>query len=58
MDSKDAVTIWATALCASSWVVVWHIGTQAVTGAIVMTVACVGVALINLMLAHLVESNL
>lgn len=38
-----AITIWASALCASIYIVAWHIGTQAaIAGAVVMTFAVLG----------------
>lgn len=53
------VAVGFFALLALTWIVAFSIGTQAaIAGAIVMTVICVGAVLINLMLIHLVESNL
>lgn len=45
------ITIWAFSVCASVWILAWYLGTQtAILGAVVMTLACVGVAIIYLII--------
>ena len=41
------ILIWATALCASTWIVAGYLGTQAaIAGAVVMTLTLAGVVVV------------
>ncbi|MEN9902797.1 MAG: hypothetical protein RL651_1461 [Pseudomonadota bacterium] len=47
------IFIWASTLSACVWIVAWQLDTQAaIAGAIVITLACLGVLTINSMLAR------
>lgn len=45
------IVIWVSALCASTWIVAWHLGSHAaIAGAVVMTLVMAGVLAIYLFL--------